>query len=69
MTGWLIRLAPLLLVAALATLWEVASRFGFADPRLLPPLSDVLRVLAGLLQDARFRGDLGVTLSEIGFVK
>lgn len=65
MTGWLIRLAPLVLVAALAALWEAASRFSFADPRLLPPLSDVLRVLAGLLQDARFRGDLGITLSEI----
>jgi ABC-type nitrate/sulfonate/bicarbonate transport system permease component len=64
-TGWLIRLGPLVLVAALAALWEAASRFGFADPRLLPPLSDVLRVLAGLLQDARFRGDLGITLSEI----
>ena len=65
MTEWLIRLGPLVLVAALAALWEAASRFGFADPRLLPPLSDVLRVLAGLLQDARFRGDLGITLSEI----
>ena len=48
MTEWLIRLGPLVLVAALAALWEAASRFGFADPRLLPPLSDVLRVLAGL---------------------
>ena len=33
-TGWLIRLGPLLLVAALAALWEAASRSGFADPRL-----------------------------------
>ena len=64
-TGWLIRLGPLILVAALAALWEAASRSGLADPRLLPPLSEVLRVLAGLLQDARFRGDLGFTLSEI----
>ena len=43
----------------------MASRLGWTDPRLLPPFSDVVRVLAGLLQDARFRGDLGVTLSEI----
>lgn len=67
-TGWLIRLGPLLLVAALAAFWEAASRSGFADPRLLPPLSEVLRVLAGLLQDVRFRGDLGFTLSEIAFI-
>ncbi|MGA7487022.1 MAG: hypothetical protein WBW74_08820 [Xanthobacteraceae bacterium] len=65
MTGWLARLAPLVLLALLAALWETASRSGFADPRLLPPLSEVLRVLAGLLQDERFRGDLAVTLSEI----
>jgi ABC-type nitrate/sulfonate/bicarbonate transport system permease component len=64
-TGWLVRLAPLVLVALIAALWEAASRFGFADPRLLPSLSDVLRTLAGLLQDERFRGDLGITLSEI----
>jgi NitT/TauT family transport system permease protein len=64
-TGWLVRLAPLVVVALLAALWEAASRLGFADPRLLPPLSDVLRTLAGLLQDERFRGDLAITLSEI----
>jgi ABC-type nitrate/sulfonate/bicarbonate transport system permease component len=64
-TGWLIRLAPLVFVALLAALWETASRSGLVDPRLLPPLSEVLRVLAGLLQDERFRGDLAITLSEI----
>jgi NitT/TauT family transport system permease protein len=64
-TAWLVRLAPLVLLALLAALWETASRLGWTDPRLLPPFSDVVRVLAGLLQDARFRGDLGVTLSEI----
>jgi len=50
---------------ALAALWEMASRFGLVDPRLLPPFSDVVRTLGVLLQDARFRGDLGFTLSEI----
>jgi ABC-type nitrate/sulfonate/bicarbonate transport system permease component len=64
-TGWLVRLAPLVLVALLAVLWEAASRSGLADPRLLPPLSEVLRTLANLLQDERFRGDLAITLSEI----
>jgi ABC-type nitrate/sulfonate/bicarbonate transport system permease component len=64
-TAWLVRLAPLVLLALLAALWEAASRLGWTDPRLLPPFSEVVRVLAGLLQDARFRGDLGVTLSEI----
>jgi NitT/TauT family transport system permease protein len=65
LTGWLVRLAPLVALALLAALWEAASRLGWTDPRLLPPFSDVVRVLAGLLQDARFRGDLGITLSEV----
>jgi ABC-type nitrate/sulfonate/bicarbonate transport system permease component len=64
-TGWLTRLAPLVFVALLAALWETASRSGLVDPRLLPPLSEVLRVLSGLLQDERFRGDLAITLSEV----
>jgi NitT/TauT family transport system permease protein len=54
-----------LLVAVVACVWEAASRSGLADPRLLPPFSDVVRVLARLLQDERFRGDLGITLTEI----
>ena len=46
-TEWLVRLGPLLLLALVAALWEGASRLGLADPRLLPPLSEVLEVLAG----------------------
>jgi NitT/TauT family transport system permease protein len=64
-TGWLVRLSPLLLVVAIAGVWGAATRSGLADPRLLPPFTDVVRVLARLLQDERFRGDLGITLTEI----
>jgi NitT/TauT family transport system permease protein len=64
-TRWLIRLSPFFFLALLAALWEAASRFGWTDPRLLPPFSEVVRVLGGLLQDERFRGDLAITLSEI----
>jgi ABC-type nitrate/sulfonate/bicarbonate transport system permease component len=65
MTGWLVRLGPLILVAILLAAWEAASRLGLADPRLLPPFSEVARVLGGLLQDERVRGDLLITLSEV----
>jgi ABC-type nitrate/sulfonate/bicarbonate transport system permease component len=64
-TGWLIRLSPLFLLALLACVWEAASRFGWADPRLLPPLLDVMAVLGRLLQDQRFLGDLALTAQEI----
>jgi ABC-type nitrate/sulfonate/bicarbonate transport system permease component len=64
-TRWLVRLSPVLLIAVVACVWEAASRSGLADPRLLPPFTDVVQVLARLLQDERFRGDLGITLTEI----
>ena len=66
MTGWLVRLSPLFLLALLACIWEAANRFGWADPRLLPPLPDVIAVLGRLLQDQRFLGDLALTAQEIG---
>lgn len=66
MTGWLIRFSPLLLGLAIAAVWEAASRGGWVSPRLLPPFSDVIGVLWGLLQDPRFLADLGMTLGEIG---
>jgi ABC-type nitrate/sulfonate/bicarbonate transport system permease component len=61
----LVRLTPLLMVASLAALWETASRFGWTDPRLLPPPFDVVAVLMRLLQDPRFLADLTLTLQEI----
>jgi ABC-type nitrate/sulfonate/bicarbonate transport system permease component len=64
-TGWLIRLSPLLLLALLACVWETASRLGWTDPRLLPPFLDVMKVLGHLLQDSRFLGDLALTMQEI----
>ncbi len=65
MRKWIPRLVSLVLLSTFAAAWEFASRTGLVDPRLLPPLSEVLRALAGLLQEPRFRGDLGITLSEI----
>lgn len=66
MTGWLVRLGPLLMLTLLACVWEAASRLGWADPRLLPPFLDVMKVLGRLLQDERFLGDLALTMQEIG---
>jgi NitT/TauT family transport system permease protein len=49
----------------LACLWETATRLGWTDPRLLPPLLEVMRVLGRLLQDQRFLADLSLTMQEI----
>ena len=65
MTGWLIRFSPLLLGLGLAAVWETASRLGWVAARLLPPFSDVMVVLWGLLQNQRFLDDVGMTLAEI----
>jgi NitT/TauT family transport system permease protein len=63
--AWLARLGPIIAIFIILLVWEAASRLGWTDPRLLPPFSDVLTVLAGLLQQERFRGDLAITLTEI----
>jgi ABC-type nitrate/sulfonate/bicarbonate transport system permease component len=63
--AWLTRLGPIIAISFILLVWEAASRLGWTDPRLLPPFSDVLTVLAGLLQQERFRGDLAITLTEI----
>ena len=65
MTAWIVRASHLVLVAIVAGVWETASRLGWVDAQLLPPLSQVIGVLFTLLQDDRFRGDLALTLGEI----
>jgi NitT/TauT family transport system permease protein len=65
MRTWPTRLAPLIFLAAVAAAWEIASRTGLADPRLLPPVSQVLVVLWGLVNSPNFLGDLGLTALEV----
>ncbi len=65
MTGWIVRASQFLLVAIMAGLWETASRLGWVDPNLLPPLSKIIAVLFTLLQDERFRNDLVITIAEV----
>jgi ABC-type nitrate/sulfonate/bicarbonate transport system permease component len=45
-TAWVVRASHLVLIAILTGLWEAASRFGWVDPNLLPPLSQIFGVLA-----------------------
>lgn len=59
MRGW-----RLVLIAAVAALWELAGRSAWVDPDLLPPLSKIVAALWGLLQDPRYRADLWITLGE-----
>lgn len=59
----------LLGLAATLALFELASRSGLADPRFLPPPSEVLPAVAGLPADGEFRTALIATLDGwmIGF--
>jgi len=66
MTQLLPRLAPALFLALVALVWEAASRSGLADPDVLPPFSQVMGVLWGLIGSASFRADLGLTALEVG---
>ena len=65
MQSWLIRLGPLWFLGLLAICWETASRTGLADPRLLPPFSETIKVLGTLLTTDRFLEDLGITAAEV----
>src|ERR1700761_8108728 len=66
MTGALgIKAARVAVVLAVFALWEVLSRTGAVNARLLPSASDTLAMLWQLLQCASVRSDLLVTASEV----
>ena len=60
-----IKLARIAIVVAIFALWEVLSRTGIVNPRLLPSASDTLTTLADLLQRASVQNDLLVTAAEV----
>ena len=64
MEAWIVRLWRLAIVAAGALLWETASRSGWVDPDLLPPLSKIFATTLGLLKDGDFLSDIRVTVVE-----
>ena len=53
-----IKLARFAIVIAIFALWELLSRTGIVNPRLLPSASDTLVTLGDLLQRANVRHDL-----------
>jgi ABC-type nitrate/sulfonate/bicarbonate transport system permease component len=60
-----IKISRLAIVIAIFAAWEVLSRTGTVNPRLLPSASDTLAMLGELLQRASVRNDLLVTASEV----
>jgi NitT/TauT family transport system permease protein len=60
-----IKIARFAIVIAIFAAWEVLSRTGIVNPRLLPSASDTLAMLGQLLQRASVRNDLVETASEV----
>jgi ABC-type nitrate/sulfonate/bicarbonate transport system permease component len=58
-------LARIAITVAIFAAWELLSRTGLVNPRLLPSASDTLATLADLLQRSAVRSDLAVTASEV----
>ena len=52
------------LLAAVLAAWEALPRAGVVDPRLLPPLGNVLAMLIDLLGRANVQGAIGVSAAE-----
>jgi NitT/TauT family transport system permease protein len=65
MAGLGLKLARFAIVLAIFALWEILSRTGLVNPRLLPSASDTLSTLGDLLQRASVRNDLAVTAREV----
>src|SRR3954465_2758761 len=61
MAGLGIKLARFAIVLAIFALWEILSRTGMVNPRLLPAASDTLAQLGDLLRGASVRKDLAGT--------
>jgi len=60
-----INLARIAIIVAILALWELLSRTGIVNPRLLPSASDTFVTLGDLLQRAAVQKDLMVTASEV----
>jgi NitT/TauT family transport system permease protein len=58
-------LARLALVAGVFGLWELLSRTGAVNPRLLPPASEAIATLWDMLGRSRLQNDMLVTGSEM----
>lgn len=55
----------LAMIVAILALWELLSRGGFVNPRLLPSASDTLGTLVDLLKRTSVRSDLVITATEV----
>jgi len=64
-SGLTIKAARFGIVVALFAIWELLSRTGIVNPRLLPSASDTLVTLGDLLQRAGIQKDLAVTATEV----
>jgi len=61
----LLILARLALLALVLAAWELLPRLGLVNELLLPPLSEVLAMLAELLQRSQVQQAIGVTSAEV----
>jgi ABC-type nitrate/sulfonate/bicarbonate transport system permease component len=60
-----IKVARIAIILAVFPVWELMSRIGLVNPRLLPSASDTLATLLDLLQRASVRNDLAATAMEV----
>jgi NitT/TauT family transport system permease protein len=64
-SGLGVKAARVAILVALFAIWEILSRTGLVNPRLLPSASDTLATLGDLLQRASVQKDLAVTATEV----
>ena len=57
--------ARLALLAAVLAAWALLPKYGVVDPRLLPPLGDVLSMLGKQLARPQVHEAIGITALEV----
>jgi ABC-type nitrate/sulfonate/bicarbonate transport system permease component len=60
-----IKIGRIAIILAVFPLWELMSRTGLVNPRLLPSASETLATLFDQLQRTSIRGDLAATALEV----
>lgn len=67
---WALVFWPALAIVLLGAVWEGLSRFEIVDPIILPPLTEVVGALVGLVQEGFFWRNTWTTIYEtlVGFV-
>jgi len=63
--AWAYRVGTIMIGVAFLGAWEALPRLGLVSPLVLPPVTDSISALAGMVQTSQFWHHFGVSMNEI----